>query len=63
MLRVLDEMPPDPTSSEDMLHAAFLSGQPLEALYHASQLDCWLSAHLADLMVPLSLIDNEIDEE
>jgi nuclear pore complex protein Nup85 len=63
VLQVLDEMPPDPTSLEDMIHAALFSGQPLEALHHASQLDHWLSAHLADLMVPLSLIETEIDEE
>ena len=56
-------MPPDPTSFEDMIHAAFFSGQPHEALRHASQLDPWLAAHLADLMVPLSLIEGDIDEE
>jgi nuclear pore complex protein Nup85 len=61
--QVLDEMPPDPTSLEDMIHAALLIGQPLEALQHASQLDRWLSAHLADLMVPLSLVEIDIDEE
>jgi len=61
--QVLDEMPPDPTSLEDMIHAALFSGQPLEVLRYASQLDQWLSAHLADLMVPLSLIETEIDEE
>lgn len=63
VLQVVDEMPPDPTSLEDMTHAALFSGQPLEALKHASQLDCWLSAHIADLMVPLSLIETENDEE
>jgi nuclear pore complex protein Nup85 len=63
VVQVLDEMPPDPTSLEDMIHCALFSGQPLEALNHASQLDPWLSAHLADLMVPLSLIEVEIDGE
>jgi nuclear pore complex protein Nup85 len=62
-LQVLDEMPPDPTSLEDMIHSALFSGQPLAALRHASQLDLWLSAHLADLMLPLSLIETDIDEE
>ena len=56
-------MPPDPTNLEDMFHAALFSGRPKEALLHASLLDRWLSAHLADLMVPLSLIDEEVDEE
>lgn len=63
VLQVLNEMPPDPTSLEDTIHSALFSGQPLEALHHASQLDPWLSAHLADLMVPLSLIETEIDED
>jgi nuclear pore complex protein Nup85 len=56
-------MPPDPTSLEDMIHASMFSGQLFEALQHASRLDRWLSAHLADLMVPLSLIDTGVDEE
>jgi nuclear pore complex protein Nup85 len=56
-------MPPDPTSTEDMIHAALLSGQPREALVHAGQFDRWLSAHLADIMEPLSLIENGIDPE
>jgi len=56
-------MPPDPTSLEDMIHAALFSGQPAKALLYASQLDPWLAAHLADVMEPLSLIsDNIIDE-
>ena len=56
-------MPPDPTSLEDMIHSALFAGQPVQALEHASQLDSWLSAHLADIMVPLSLLENEVDEE
>jgi nuclear pore complex protein Nup85 len=56
-------MPPDPTSLEDMVHSALFSGKPTQALQHASQLDQWLAAHLADIMVPLSLIKVDIDEE
>ncbi|KAF9461545.1 nucleoporin Nup85-like protein [Collybia nuda] len=61
--QVLDEMPPDPTNLEDMVHATLFSGQPLQALRHASQLDLWLSAHLADIMVPLALIEADTDED
>ncbi|KAF8074701.1 nucleoporin Nup85-like protein [Lyophyllum atratum] len=61
--QVLDDMPPDPTSLEDMIHAALFAGEPAKALEHASQLDRWLSAHLADIMVPLSLIESDPDEE
>ncbi len=61
--QVLDDMPPDPTNLEDSLHVALLSGNLDEVLQHAQKLDPWLSAHLADIMVPLQLIDNEVDEE
>ncbi|KAF7309813.1 Nuclear pore complex protein Nup85 [Mycena indigotica] len=54
--RILDSLPPDPTNLEDMVHTTLLSGKPLDALLHASQLDRWLSAHLADIMEPLSLL-------
>lgn len=63
MAKVLDDLPPDPTNIEDSLHVALLSGNLKEALQYAQTLDPWLAAHLADLMVPLQLIDNEIDEE
>ncbi|KAJ6591607.1 Nup85 nucleoporin-domain-containing protein [Mycena vulgaris] len=56
--RVLDDMPPDPTNLEDMAHTALFAGKPVDALIHASQLDRWLSAHLADIMEPLTLINN-----
>ncbi|KAF8216477.1 Nup85 nucleoporin-domain-containing protein [Mycena galopus ATCC 62051] len=54
--RVLDEMPPDPTNVEDMVHTALFAVKLADALLHASHLDPWLSAHLADIMEPLSLI-------
>ncbi|KAJ7765398.1 Nup85 nucleoporin-domain-containing protein [Mycena maculata] len=56
--RVLDDMPPDPTNIEDLVHTSLFAGKPVEALLHASQLDRWLSAHLADIMEALSLIEN-----
>ncbi|KAG6827154.1 hypothetical protein H0H92_013005 [Tricholoma furcatifolium] len=61
--QVLDDLPPDPTSLEDMIHAALFSGDPAKALHQASSLDRWLSAHLADFMVPLQLIDTDSDDE
>lgn len=63
MAQVFDDMPPDPTSLEDMVHSALFSGKPIQALLHASQLDRWLAAHLADIMLPLSLIEAEVNEE
>lgn len=56
-------MPPDPTDSEDMIHAALFSGQMEEVLRQSLQLDCWLSAHFADLMEALELINLNVDEE
>ncbi|KAJ7623243.1 Nup85 nucleoporin-domain-containing protein [Roridomyces roridus] len=61
--RVLDDMPPDPTNLEDMIHTSLLSGKPGDALLHASQLDRWLSAHLADIMDPLSLLDSPTQDD
>jgi nuclear pore complex protein Nup85 len=61
--QVLDDMPSDPTNIEDSLHVALLSGNLKEVLQQAHKLDPWLAAHLVDLMVPLQLIDNEIDDE
>ncbi|KAG5641793.1 hypothetical protein DXG03_004179 [Asterophora parasitica] len=61
--QVLDDLPPDPTSLEDMIHAALFSGEPLNVLNHASQLDRWLSAHLADIMQPLLLIEAGVDDD
>ncbi|KAF9526094.1 Nup85 nucleoporin-domain-containing protein [Crepidotus variabilis] len=61
--QVISELPPDPTDKEDMIHAALFSGQAVEALQHACQLDPWLSAHLADLMESLELVDSCLDED
>ncbi|KAJ7066584.1 nucleoporin Nup85-like protein [Mycena amicta] len=61
--RILDTLPPDPTNTEDMIHTALLSGKPVDALLHASQLDRWLSAHLADIMEPLSLLARLEEED
>jgi len=60
---VIIDMPPDPTDSEDMIHAALFSGQMEEVLRQSLQLDCWLSAHFADLMEALELITRDVDEE
>lgn len=60
---ILDEMPPDPTNLEDMVHSALFGGRPLEALKHASLSDPWLAAHLADIMELIGLIDSTPDDE
>jgi len=46
-----------------MIHATLFSEQPEEALRHALQLDSWLSAHLADLMDTMRLIESDVDTE
>ncbi|KAI0630839.1 Nup85 nucleoporin-domain-containing protein [Trametes polyzona] len=60
--QVLDELPPDPTDREDMVHSALFLGKPTQALSEAARLDVWLVAHLADLMEPIELIDSEPDD-
>ncbi|KIJ57746.1 hypothetical protein HYDPIDRAFT_103903 [Hydnomerulius pinastri MD-312] len=61
--QVLEDMPPDPTNLEDMVHAALFTGDPLKALDHAAKLDPWLGAHLADIMEPLALVERDANEE
>nr|GAT45669.1 predicted protein [Mycena chlorophos] len=60
--RILETLPPDPTNFEDMVHTALLFGKAGEAVAHAAQLDRWLSAHLADIMQPLGLLDGQIHD-
>lgn len=56
-------MPPDPTNLEEMVHVALFMGDPLKFLEHAAQPDPWFSAHLADMMEPLSLVEKAVNEE
>lgn len=58
----LEEMPPDPTNLEDTCHAALFSGKPIKALELAAQHDPWLSAHLADIMEIVDLLDPDVEE-
>lgn len=59
----LEEMPPDPTNLEDTIHAALFSGKTSKALDLAAQHDPWLSAHLADIMEVIELLDPDVDDE
>ncbi|KAF9219749.1 hypothetical protein BS17DRAFT_375656 [Gyrodon lividus] len=61
--QTLQDMPPDPTNLEDMIHAALFMGDPLKALDHAAKLDPWLGAHLADMMEPLALVEKDAIED
>ena len=61
--QVLDDMPSDPTSLEDMLHTALLSAKPEQALQYAHELDPWLSAHMVDIMDALGLISKKNNDE
>lgn len=60
--RTLSNMPPDPTDAEDSLHAELMQGRTKHALAMAAKIDNWLAAHVADLMVPIGLLDTEIDD-
>jgi nuclear pore complex protein Nup85 len=60
---ILSDFPPDPTSLEDNIHASLFAGRLEEALEQAFELDPWLSAHMADIMQPLSLLQREADHE
>ena len=61
--KILDEMPPDPTSSEDMIYVSLCAGKPAKALSYAEKLDLWLAAHLADIMESVDLLEPKVDEE
>lgn len=56
-------MPPDPTDKEDSLHAELAQRRPEQALAIAHDIDVWLSAHMSDMMVPLELLNADVDEE
>ena len=56
---ILDDMPPDPTNPEDTIQSLLLLGKPGQTLTQAHQLDPWLSAHFADVMESLELIDRD----
>ncbi|KAF5343825.1 hypothetical protein D9757_013915 [Collybiopsis confluens] len=60
---VFEKMPPDPTNLEDTIHSSLFSGNSDQVLKYASDFDIWLSAHLADIMEPLGLLDTEADPE
>ncbi|OCH91378.1 hypothetical protein OBBRIDRAFT_753240 [Obba rivulosa] len=59
---LLDELPPDPTNLEDVIHSSLFLGRPTQALSQAAELDIWLAAHLVDIMESLQLIDVEPDD-
>ncbi|KAH6910043.1 Nup85 nucleoporin-domain-containing protein [Coprinopsis sp. MPI-PUGE-AT-0042] len=60
---ILSDFPPDPTSLEDNIHAYLFAGKLGEALEQAFELDPWLSAHMADIMQPLSLLERDVDDD
>lgn len=62
MNQIMDDMPPDPTDLEDMIHSALFYGNFNDILENTARLDPWLAAHLADLMDALSLISPNILE-
>ena len=63
MGRTLTDVSPDPTDSEDVLYAELSQGRTLKALAIAHEIDVWLAAHMAEMMVPLGLVDSDVDDE
>lgn len=59
---ILDEMPADPTNSEDLIHSALFLCDGKEAISEALRMDVWLAVHLADMLEPLDIIDKEQDD-
>ncbi|KAJ2911868.1 hypothetical protein MD484_g8548, partial [Candolleomyces efflorescens] len=60
---ILLDMPPDPTNLEDNINAALLGGNLSEALEFSLKLDPWLSAHFADFMAPLHLLETNEESD
>ena len=56
-------MQPDPTDREESLLVELFRGRSNQALSIASEIDPWFSAHMADIMLSLELIEYDIDEE
>jgi hypothetical protein len=52
---VIEKMPPDTTSQEDMLLAALFTNDPVKAASLANDIDIWLACHLTDLLECLAL--------
>jgi nuclear pore complex protein Nup85 len=61
--QILENMPPDPTDPEDMIHVALFRGETMEALSHAAKLDVWLAAHWVDLMEAVDLLSPRVGDE
>ena len=61
--QILENMPPDPTDLEDMIHVALFRGETMEALSHAAKLDVWLAAHWVDLMEAVDLLSPRVGDE
>ena len=61
--RIISATPPDPSDEESSLHVQLFQGEPSRALDTADKIDPWLSAHLADMMLPLGLLTSEVNEQ
>ena len=62
MKEVINDMPPDPTDLEDTIQSHLFGGCPKQALQPAYRFDIWFSAHLADVLESLQLLELEILE-
>lgn len=52
---IVEEMPVDPTSLEDQLHAALFAADVITAARLANDIDIWLVAHMVDILETLTL--------
>lgn len=60
---VLEHLPADAPSEEDLLHLALLEGSTGKIIEHSNKLDIWLAAHLTDMLAPIDLLDDVTDME
>ncbi|KAH9987143.1 nucleoporin Nup85-like protein [Russula compacta] len=61
--QILENMPPDPTDLEDMIHVTLFRGETMEALSCATRLDVWLAAHWVDLMEAVDLLNTRVSDD
>lgn len=57
---ILEDMPVDPTSTEEMLHAALFKADVVQAASLANDVDIWLVAHMTDMLEALPLPEADV---
>ncbi len=57
---ITEEMPVDPTSLEEQLHAALFAADIVTAARLANDIDIWLVAHMVDILETLPLPEGRV---